>query len=139
MKRLLTILLVAFSSLVAFAQEADEQEQIVKSVFFGGGSWYIDAEQVQEIKDFLAEHPNIESYTIAIVSHTDNIGGKEYNQWLSERRSQSVAQQLIMMDIPADIITIESQGQNNPLYDNDTWNGRLGNRRVDIFLLPLVM
>ena len=133
------ICLLVFSFASSFAQDDQEDEKLIKSVFFGGGSYYIDADQVMEIKEFLESVENIESYQISIYSHTDNIGGVEYNQWLSGMRSQSTLEQLLRNDILYEKIHIESQGQKNPLYDNDSWMGRQGNRRVDIILWPIVM
>src|SRR5258708_27618150 len=62
---------------------------ITKSIFFGGGSYYIDDEQANDMGRWLDSIPNLlEKFQIQIISHTDNIGGMRYNQWLSEMRSQ---------------------------------------------------
>lgn len=133
-KRLLfvTLCLLSFSG---FAQ----QSPLIKSVFFGGGSAYIDGVQAAEIQEFVQsiEHP--ENYQISISSHTDNIGGVEYNKWLSEQRSNSVTQQLVNNKIDKDLIGRIDNGQDNPLYDNRTFNGRRANRRVDIIFTPLFL
>jgi len=139
MKRPFILIYIIFVSSALFAQNDQEDEKLIKSIFFGGGSYYIDAEQMIEIKEFLESIDNIESYQISIYSHTDNIGGVEYNQWLSGMRSQTTLTQLLRNDILYEKIHIESQGQINPLYDNDSWVGRQGNRRVDIILWPIVM
>ena len=139
MKRPFILIYIVFISSALFAQNDQEDEKLIKSIFFGGGSYYIDAEQMIEIKEFLESIDNIESYQISIYSHTDNIGGVEYNQWLSGMRSQTTLRQLLRNDILYEKIHIESQGQINPLYDNDSWVGRQGNRRVDIILWPIVM
>jgi len=135
MKRLLISITFIFLANLALPQEGI----VIKSVFFGGGSWYIDQEQTIELSDFIKDFPNIDSYTITVISHTDNIGGKEYNQWLSEKRSTSVVQQLLLNEISLDRIHIEDHGQRNPVYDNNSFPGRLRNRRVDIILEPLAM
>ena len=109
----------------------------MKSVFFGGGSYYIDGVQIQEIADFIESVPDLENYQIGISSHTDNIGGAEYNKWLSEMRSLSVIEQLKLLNIPEEQIIIKDNGQRNPLYNNNTLRGRLANRRVDIILTPI--
>ena len=109
----------------------------MKSVFFGGGSYYIDGMQVGEIKEFIESIPDLENYQIGISSHTDNIGGAEYNEWLAKMRSLSVIEQLKLLDIPEEQIIIKDNGQRNPLYNNNTLRGRLANRRVDIILTPI--
>lgn len=139
MKRPFILIYFIFFSSALLAQDDLEDEKLIKSVYFGGGSYYIDADQVIEIKEFLESIDNIESYQISIYSHTDNIGGVEYNQWLSGMRSQAALTQLLRNDILYEKIHIESHGQKNPLYDNDSWMGRQGNRRVDIILWPIVL
>ena len=121
-----------------FAQEDELQPQLIKSVFFGGGSYYIDRLQMREVKEFLESVPDLKYYSIGISSHTDNIGGVEYNQWLSEQRSQSVIRLLKALEVPEDKIHKRDNGQENPLYDNNTWSGKRANRRVDIILTLIV-
>ena len=108
----------------------------IKSIFFGGGSYYIDGQQVQELNDWLDGFPGLEGYDIIINSHTDDIGSHEYNQWLSDRRSDAVLRLLLQRGLPPDIISRKSFGEEDPLYDNATWEGKLGNRRADVILIP---
>lgn len=119
------------------AQQLVADESLIKSIYFGGGSYYIDSYQRQELKTFLASFPNIEDYTITIHSHTDDIGTIEYNQMLSEMRSSMSIRQLLENNIPRDIITIQDFGEFNAIYDNSTYEGRIRNRRVDIILWPI--
>jgi OOP family OmpA-OmpF porin len=69
---------------------------------------------------------------IDIVGHTDSTGPADYNQGLSERRAQAVADYIISEDIDASIIDVSGDGENNPIANNDTREGRSENRRVDI-------
>ncbi len=108
-------------------------------LYFDSGSWYIDELQSQELIHFIDSIPNLlEKYKIQLISHTDPIGGKEYNDWLSKMRSGAVFQLLIEQNIPEQIITIKDWGLENPVYSNDSWNGRVMNRRVDVILHPIV-
>ncbi|WOK08794.1 OmpA family protein [Imperialibacter roseus] len=131
-----------FLGLAASAQDTPAPKPptglIQKSIFFGGGSYYVDEEQTQELFQLLDTIPNIELYQISIYSHTDNIGGQLYNKWLSEMRSQAALQKLIIMDIPLENISIKAFGQENPYFDNKKWEGKLLNRRVDIIFWPIV-
>jgi OOP family OmpA-OmpF porin len=142
MKYLLFFLIpmLGFSANVSFAQDAEspssDKTYIVKSIFFRGGSYYIDEDQKTTLVEFLNEQI-LENYEIHIHSHTDNIGGKEYNQWLSRMRSESTYQMLEMEGFIMDQIFIKDHDFSNPEFDNDTWQGRLKNRRVDIVLWPL--
>jgi OOP family OmpA-OmpF porin len=69
---------------------------------------------------------------IDIVGHTDSTGPADYNQGLSERRAQAVADYIISEGIDASIIDVSGDGENNPIANNDTREGRAENRRVDI-------
>jgi OOP family OmpA-OmpF porin len=136
MKFLLTIFLLCNPFPESFAQEGP-QHQI--SIYFGGGSYYISGEQRKAIAEFLNAIPHVEQYSITIHSHTDNIGGVEFNDWLSQMRSQSAMEELLINSIKQEMIEIKDFGLHNPVYDNSTWEGKLKNRRVDIFLWPLAL
>ncbi len=133
---------IYFISLRAYSQAAednpDPDQPLIKSIFFGGGSYYIDPEQSESLYEFINGITNIDMYTITIHSHTDNIGGAEYNNWLSKMRSESVAYELIIQQIPSNNIHISDFGQDNPIFDNRTFKGRLLNRRVDIIFEKIV-
>ena len=121
----------------AQAQQLSPEPSMIKSIYFGGGSYYIDPRQVEELKVFIKSFPNIQNYTITVHSHTDNIGTDEFNQMLSEMRSYMSIQKLVEMSVPKDIISIHDFGEFNPIYDNSTYQGRIMNRRVDIILWPI--
>lgn len=111
----------------------------IQSVYFGGGSYSISPNQIQEIAEFIQSVPSLEHYQIGVSSHTDNIGSLEYNQWLSEMRSEQVVEELIRLNIPKERIIVRENGEETPKYDNNTLNGRLANRRVDIILTPIYL
>ncbi len=119
---------------VAYGQTNSSEPELIKSVYFGGGSYYIDGFQIQELHKFINEIEGIQNFTITIHSYTDNIGSPEYNQVLSEFRSQSAIDELLKLSISLERISIKDFGQFNPIYDNSTLDGRLRNRRVDIIL-----
>ena len=138
MQKLLLISLLLFIVLTnTFAQEQEQPAFRIFSIYFGGGSYYIDEEQVGELYKFLEAIENIETQEISIHSHTDNIGSLQYNQYLSQMRSEAAFNKLLQRGIPQDIITIADFGEQNPVYSNDTMNGKLRNRRVDVIIKPL--
>lgn len=137
MRILITIL---FIGLVSFSIAQDQpQAYILKSIYFGGGSYYIDDYQSEELKHLIDSVKDIRDYTITIHSHTDNIGGAAYNEWLSEMRGDAVIEKLLLLDFKSNQIEKRDFGQFNPVYDNNTWEGRRRNRRVDIIFWPVVM
>lgn len=114
-------------------------QSYIHSVYFGGGSYYIDGQQVEDIGAFIRSIPNIQHCQITVSSHTDNIGGAEYNNWLSQMRGQAVIGQLTQLEISPDRINVANNGQYNPTFDNRTHDGRLANRRVDIIIEPVIL
>jgi outer membrane protein OmpA-like peptidoglycan-associated protein len=136
-KQLLFLLLVSFTTHAILAQEQDPPAFRIFSIYFGGGSYYIDEQQVGELYKFLDGIENIETHQISIHSHTDNIGSIQYNQHLSQMRSEAAFNKLLQRGIPSDIITIADFGELNPVYSNDTWDGKQRNRRVDVIIKPL--
>lgn len=139
MNRLFLITLgLLFYVLPAITQE-EGPAYYIKSIFFGGGSSYINEQQVQELYDFLDEIPDIENMEILIQSHTDNIGSLEFNQRLSQMRSESTFQKLLDKGIQQEMMLIEDFGEQNPYFDNQSWEGKLKNRRVDVIIRPLIL
>jgi OOP family OmpA-OmpF porin len=74
--------------------------------------------------------PSIES--IVVVGHTDSIGSDAYNQTLSEKRANTVADFLVSSGVPAAKVFSEGRGETEPVDDNSTKEGRAKNRRVQI-------
>jgi len=75
---------------------------------------------------------------VHIVGHTDSTGSAEYNQNLSERRAQSVADYLVARGVNASRLVSSGRGESQPRATNDTEAGRQLNRRVEIFVKPIV-
>jgi outer membrane protein OmpA-like peptidoglycan-associated protein len=74
---------------------------------------------------------------IEIAGHTDNTGSDEYNQSLSVRRANSVADYLKARKIAQMRMEAFGLGEQYPVADNSTTEGRQLNRRVELTLVPL--
>jgi OOP family OmpA-OmpF porin len=72
---------------------------------------------------------------VEVAGHTSSTGPAEYNQVLSERRAQSVADYLISTGLNADRFTVRGYGESEPVADNGTAQGRALNRRVELRIL----
>ncbi|MBX2967155.1 MAG: OmpA family protein [Cyclobacteriaceae bacterium] len=115
------------------------EDELRKSIYFGGGSFYIDEYQADDLIHWLDSIPDLLSkYEIHLISHTDPIGGRQYNEWLSKMRSQAVQELLLQRNIPEHKISIKDWGLENPVYRNDSRRGMSMNRRVDVILYPIV-
>ncbi len=73
---------------------------------------------------------------VTVVGHTDSTGSDAYNQGLSERRADSVVEELIDRGVPDRILSAEGRGEREPRADNSTEAGRQLNRRVEILIQP---
>jgi len=76
--------------------------------------------------------------TLVVVGHTDNVGSDAYNQRLSEQRALSVAQYLEAHRVNAMRLATAGKGETQPVAPNSTESGRQANRRVEIYLEPVV-
>jgi OOP family OmpA-OmpF porin len=139
MRTLFSLLLLLFFSFHIYAQNDDLAPNFhIKSIFFGGGSYYIDDGQSLELRDFLEQFHPIEEHEIFIQSHTDNIGSMEYNLWLSNRRGEMTRLHILEHGIPPHILTNQDFGEVKPQFENDDFNGRSANRRVDVIIRRIV-
>lgn len=77
---------------------------------------------------------DVPSTKLKIIGHTDNIGGKSYNDNLSLNRAKSVASYLSAGGIDRNNIIEQGKGFSQPVADNMTEQGRAKNRRVEIFI-----
>ncbi len=69
-----------------------------------------------------------------IEGHTDSTGPEAYNQQLSERRAQAVADYIVAnaRNVTVNDIEVVGKGESEPVASNDTREGRAQNRRVVI-------
>ena len=79
-----------------------------------------------------------DSTMVYIVGHTDNQGSNSFNQQLSERRATAVAGALTVAGVDPSRVRSEGRGESKPESSNATAEGRSDNRRVEIYLKPVV-
>jgi outer membrane protein OmpA-like peptidoglycan-associated protein len=82
---------------------------------------------LDEVAETLARLKFVEG---TVTGHTDSEGEEGYNQQLSEKRAQAVAEYLEAKGIAAGRLTASGKGESEPVADNDTEEGRAKNRRV---------
>jgi OOP family OmpA-OmpF porin len=71
---------------------------------------------------------------IEVAGHTDADGEDAFNQTLSEKRAQAVADYLVKAGLPADRFTATGYGSSQPVGSNDTDEGKAQNRRIDFLV-----
>ena len=103
-----------------------------KTILFDTGKATIkpaSGDVLNNIADILDDYPNVR---FRIEGHTDSTGGAELNQRLSAERAQSVMNYLIEKGIPSERMSSQGFGEDRPIADNNTREGRRTNRRVEI-------
>ncbi|MCB1759652.1 MAG: OmpA family protein [Gammaproteobacteria bacterium] len=75
---------------------------------------------------------------VHVIGHTDSSGSEAYNQELSERRAEAVSRYLEQRGVPYQRLRSEGRGELEPRESNATAAGRQLNRRVEIFVKPVV-
>ena len=86
-------------------------------------------EAIAEIAKVLNADKNLK---IAIHGYTDNTGDEKHNLQLSKQRAATVKDELIKSGIEVSRLTTEGFGQNSPIADNNSEEGKFQNRRVEL-------
>ena len=86
------------------------------------------------LRKFASNMADLPDTDLTILGHTDNTGTAEYNDKLSVERANSVATFLQNCGMSRNRMTIEGRSFHEPVADNSTKEGRLQNRRVEIFI-----
>ncbi|MDD4756277.1 MAG: OmpA family protein [Prolixibacteraceae bacterium] len=89
-------------------------------------------EEIESMAQVLNNYPETK---LQVDGHTDSTGSDNYNQRLSEKRAKSVGDYLRSLGVGADRITETGHGENAPVADNSTDDGRQLNRRVEIGII----
>jgi OmpA-OmpF porin, OOP family len=84
---------------------------------------------IDELYSMLSANPTLK---IVVEGHTDNVGNAASNKTLSEQRAASVKTALAGKGISGDRIQTAGFGQDKPIADNSTDDGKTTNRRVEI-------
>jgi outer membrane protein OmpA-like peptidoglycan-associated protein len=102
---------------------------------FENGKFNIKPESqkiIEQIADMLKTNIALK---VSIEGHTDNVGTAAANKILSENRAKAVMNDLIAKGIDKTRLSAKGWGQDKPLLDNTTEDGKAKNRRVEIVKL----
>lgn len=84
---------------------------------------------IDQIAALLKAHADLK---VSIEGHTDNVGTPESNKTLSQQRAKSVMSAVVQKGIAADRMAAVGWGQEKPIADNRSEDGRAKNRRVEV-------
>ena len=84
---------------------------------------------IDQIVQMLNSNPELK---LSVEGHTDNVGSPASNKTLSEARAKSVVSAIVSQGVAADRLSPDGFGQDKPIADNSTDEGRAKNRRVEL-------
>jgi len=84
---------------------------------------------IEQIVQMMKSNPDLK---IGVEGHTDNVGTPASNKTLSENRAKAVVSAITGQGISADRLSTAGYGQDQPVADNSTEEGRAKNRRVEL-------
>jgi outer membrane protein OmpA-like peptidoglycan-associated protein len=86
-------------------------------------------EKLAKVAGILLSYPGL---NIAVGGYTDNVGGDQMNQRLSEQRAGSVREYLVQQGVSGSSVTATGFGNSVPVATNNNATGRQANRRVEL-------
>lgn len=88
---------------------------------------------LRDVSQSLIRYPDS---TVQVIGHADSDGSADYNQNLSERRANAVADQIQAGGVPYNRLQVLGRGEDQPVASNLTPEGKAQNRRVEIVIIP---
>jgi OmpA-OmpF porin, OOP family len=88
---------------------------------------------LDEVASVIKQHPEI--VKIEVQGHTDSTGDKARNKLLSKARAESVRKALVKRGVATKSLDAQGYGQDQPIADNATDDGKTLNRRVQFKIL----
>lgn len=118
----------------------NREQRILKDVYdnltFESGKAIIKTTSFPYLDELVTvvQDPDALTWKLEIQGHTDNVGGANYNQKLSEDRANAVKKYLVDKGVSSARITAKGFGMTKPIATNDTPEGRSKNRRVEFLI-----
>ena len=106
----------------------------MSDVLFDTGKYSLKSgarEKLAKVAGILLAYPGL---NIEVGGYTDNVGGDQMNQTLSENRAGSVRDYLVQQGVATDSVSSKGFGNTLPVASNDNSAGRQQNRRVELLV-----
>ena len=107
---------------------------VLKNIFFETDSYVLKDESKIELNKLISFLNFNKVVNIEISGYTDNVGGVEHNQLLSENRAKAVYTFLVNNKINKNRLSYKGYGENNPISSNNTEEGKALNRRTEFII-----
>ncbi len=128
----------ALKALATLASVKEDQRGLVitlsGNVLFESSKSELMASARQKLDQLLVALKDVPARNLAIEGHTDSQGADAYNLALSQRRADAVKAYLSQQGYDRARIEARGMGENSPIADNSSPEGRANNRRVEIIV-----
>ncbi|MEN2402428.1 OmpA family protein [Flavobacterium sp. MC2016-06] len=92
----------------------------------------LDASQKQKVAAIAKYVSNVKDASVLVVGHSDNVGNRDANVILAQKRADFTRSYLAKNGIEASRIETQSKGPDEPVGENNTSEGKANNRRTVI-------
>lgn len=127
-RHIILTFLTVLSGLTTYGQKKILQ----KSIYFETVKFDLTTESKATLDNLADSIKTFQTFKIYIKGNTDNIGDSIFNKKLSEQRVLAAQQYFISKGISQTIFSTSTFGEEKPIGDNSTEEGKQKNRRVDI-------
>jgi len=110
---------------------------VFRTINFQSGSAELLPSSYKSLDDIAQSLRTYPEVCLQVSGYTDATGTAEFNRRLSLARAQSVVDYLVQHGVAADRLRAEAGGSSDPVANNDTDEGRLLNRRVEMRRIDL--
>ena len=114
------------------AAPIQEKVTFAADAFFDFDKSVLKPEAQAKLADLVDKTKGVSLEVIIAVGHTDAVGTSAYNQKLSIARAEAVKSFLVGKGVERNRVYTEGKGENQPIADNKTADGRTKNRRVEV-------
>lgn len=116
----------------AILKELNETGKAILYINFDTGKSTIKKESVPIIEQIIEMMKQAADVKLSVEGHTDSDGSNESNLKLSEARAKSVVEAIVKGGIDASRLSSAGFGEEKPIADNSTEEGKSKNRRVEL-------
>ena len=130
------ILLLGTLGYFLFRKKDDKEQEIVReavdNLLFKMNKSEINESSFESLNK-VAELLKSNEKSLELIGHTDSVGSSTYNQTLSQNRASAVKDYLVSQGVTSEIVVM-GKGEESPIADNNTSEGKALNRRVEFIL-----